>query len=67
MTGGGGNTFNTSVALPVPLTLAAVIVTLLVPVLVAVPLTSPVAVFTLNPAGKPLALKLVGVFVAAIW
>jgi hypothetical protein len=41
-------------------------VTLLFPVTFTVPLTSPVEVFTVRPAGKPLAPKLVGLFVAAI-
>ena len=55
------------VALPVPPALLALIVTLVVPVVVGVPLTCPVEVFTLKPAGNPVAAKLVGVLLAVIW
>jgi hypothetical protein len=45
-----------SVALPVPPALVALIVTLYVPVVVGVPEITPVVVFTLRPAGSPVAL-----------
>jgi hypothetical protein len=53
-----------SVALPVPPALVALMVTLYVPAVVGVPEISPVVVFTANPAGSPVALKLVGLLVA---
>ena len=56
-----------SVALPVPPALVALIVTLYVPAVVGVPEISPLVVFTVKPAGSPVALKLVGLFVAVIW
>jgi hypothetical protein len=46
--------------------LLAVIVTLVVPAVVAVPEITPVLVFTLKPGGSGLALKLVGLLVAVI-
>jgi hypothetical protein len=46
--------------------LVALIVTLVLPVALGVPLIKPVEVFTLKPAGKGVALKLVGLFVAVI-
>jgi hypothetical protein len=52
---GGGTSVIVRAALPVPLTLIALIVALVVPVDDMVPLISPVAVFTLNPKGNPLA------------
>ena len=55
-----------SVALPVPPALVALIVTLYVPAVVGVPEINPVLVSTLIPAGNPVALKLVGLFVAVI-
>ena len=55
MTGAGGNTVIVSVALPMPPALLALIVTLEVPSDAGVPLINPVPVFTLNPAGNPLA------------
>ena len=55
-----------SVALPVPPELVALMVTLYVPAVVGVPEINPVLVFTLKPAGSPVALKLVGLLVAAI-
>jgi hypothetical protein len=54
------------VALPVPPALVALIVTLYVPAVVGVPEIAPVLVFTLKPAGNPVALKLVGLLVAVI-
>ena len=55
------------VAVPVPMELVALRATLKVPTLVGVPLMRPVCVFTLKPAGSPLAPKLVGELVALIW
>jgi hypothetical protein len=66
MTGAAGLIVMTSVALPVPPALVALIVTLDVPVVVGVPEINPVLVFTDKPAGSPVALKLVGLFVAVI-
>jgi len=54
------------VALPVPPALVALMVTLYVPAVVGVPEINPVLVFTVNPAGSPVALKLVGLLVAVI-
>ena len=65
--GAGGTTVITSVAVPVPPALLALIVTLVVPVALGVPLITPVLVLTLNPAGNPVAPNLVGLFVPAIW
>jgi len=67
MTGGGGLIVKVKVAFPVPLPLVALIVTLYVPAVVGVPEISPFVVFTVKPAGSPVALKLVGLFVAVIW
>ena len=55
-----------SVALPVPPALVALIVTVYVPAVVGVPEITPVVVFTVNPPGSPVALKLVGLLVAVI-
>jgi len=44
------------VALPVPPELVALMVTLYVPAVVGVPEITPVVVFTLRPAGSPVAL-----------
>ena len=54
------------VALPVPPALVALMVTLYVPAVVGVPEINPVLVFTDRPAGRPVALKLVGLLVAVI-
>ena len=68
MTGGGGLTMViVRVALPVPPELVALIVTLNVPAVVGVPAINPVLVFTVKPAGSPVAAKLVGLLVAVIW
>ena len=56
-----------SVAEPVPAELVALSVTLKLPVTVGVPEMRPVAVLTESPAGRPVALKLVGLFIAVIW
>jgi len=67
MTGADGSTVTMRVAEPVPPALVALIVTLVVPDALGVPDIAPVLVLTLNPAGSPVALKLAGLFVAAIW
>ena len=66
MTGFAGLIVKVSVALPVPPALVALIVTLYVPAVVGVPEITPVVVFTVNPPGSPVALKLVGLLVAVI-
>jgi len=66
ITGVGGLIVKVSVALPVPPALVALMVTLYVPGVVGVPEISPVVVFTVKPAGSPVALKLVGLLVAVI-
>ena len=66
MTGVAGLIVKVSVALPVPPALVALMVTLYVPAVVGVPEINPVLVFTDKPAGSPVALKLVGLFVAVI-
>jgi hypothetical protein len=60
-------TVSVSVAVPVPPALVAPIVTLELPTAVGVPVMSPVAVATLKPAGNPVAVKLVGELLPAIW
>ncbi len=47
------------VAFPVPLPLVALMVTLYVPAVVGVPEIKPVEVFTVKPAGRPVALQVV--------
>jgi hypothetical protein len=66
ITGFAGLIVMTSVALPVPPALVALMVTLYVPAVVGVPEINPVLVFTVKPAGSPVALKLVGLLVAVI-
>jgi hypothetical protein len=56
----------TNVAVPVPAALVALRVTLKLPAAVGAPEMTPVLVLTDSPAGKPVALKLVGLFVAVI-
>lgn len=56
----------TNVAVPVPVAFVAPIVTLDVPAAVGVPVTDPVDVLTESPAGRPVALKLVGELLPAI-
>ena len=67
ITGAGGSTLIVKVLLPVPPIFVAVIVALVMPVEVAVPLITPATGSILKPAGKPVAPKLVGLLVAAIW
>jgi len=55
ITGANGFIVNVSVAVPVPLAFIALMVILEVPAVVGVPLITPVEVFTLKPAGKPVA------------
>ena len=66
MTGGGWLIVKLSVAVPVPPLLVALRATLNVPVTVGVPEINPVPVLTERPSGNPVALKLVGLFVAVI-
>ena len=61
-----GLTVKVSVKVPVPVTLLAEIVIVLVLAVVGVPEMTPVAVFTVRPAGNPVALKLVGVLFAVM-
>ena len=56
MVGTGLLIVRVSVALPVPPELVALIVTLLIPAVVGVPEITPVVVFTVKPAGSPVAL-----------
>jgi hypothetical protein len=55
-TGFGGLIVKVNVALPVPPELVALMVTLYVPAVVGVPEIKPVLVFTVKPAGNPVAL-----------
>jgi len=66
MTGVAGLTVRVRVAEPVPPAFMAEMVTELMPATVGVPLITPVVVSTLNPAGNPVALKLVGVWLAVM-
>jgi hypothetical protein len=66
MTGFGGLTVSVRTRDPVPSALVAEIVTEEAPTVVGIPLITPVTVFTESPTGSPSALKLVGLFVAAI-
>jgi hypothetical protein len=60
-------TVSVRVAVPVPVAFVALSVTVEVPAAVGVPEINPLPVFTDSPAGNPVALKLVGEFVAVIW
>ena len=64
--GGCGSTVNARIVVPVPVTLAALMVAFAVPAAVGVPEISPVLVLTLNPEGRPAAPKLVGLLLAVI-
>ena len=55
MTGVAGFTVRTSVAVPVPPALMALIVTLVVAAVVGLPEITPVVVLTVSPVGKPVA------------
>jgi hypothetical protein len=65
--GGAGSTVITSVLESPPPEVDAVTVTLVVPACEGVPLIIPRLLWRESPAGKGLAVKLVGEFVAAIW
>ena len=56
ITGASGFTVSVSVAVPLPPALVALRVTDEAPLPVGVPETKPVVVFTLKPAGRPVAL-----------
>jgi hypothetical protein len=58
---------NVNGRVPVPKVLVALSVMLEAPDVVGVPEISPVPVLTESPVGRPVALKLVGLLVAAIW
>jgi hypothetical protein len=66
MTGAGGLTVSVRVLVPVPPALVALKVMVEVATVVGVPEMTPVVVFTLNPVGNPVALKLVGILFAVI-
>ena len=66
MTGPAGLTVKVNALVPVPLALVALNVTLKVPAAVGVPEIKPVGFLTESPAGKPVALKLVGLLEAVI-
>jgi hypothetical protein len=55
------------VADPVPPALVAATVNVQEDAYAVVPVITPVVVFIVNPGGSPVALKLVGEFVAIIW
>jgi hypothetical protein len=57
---------NVSEALPVPALLVALSVTVALPAFVGVPVIKPESVFTVRPAGNPVAPKLLGELVAVI-
>ena len=61
-----GLTSSVKVALPVPPALVALRLTKNVPAVDGLPLIKPVPVSTVNPAGSPIALKLVGELIAVI-
>ena len=64
--GGAGAIVRANVAVPVPIALLALRPTLNVPAAVGVPEMIPVVVLTESPAGKPVALKLLGLLLAVI-
>jgi hypothetical protein len=64
--GGGVLMVKANVADPVPAALVALNATLDTPDAVGVPEMAPVAVLTESPAGRPVALKLVGLLLAVI-
>ena len=66
MTGVRGLTFRLSDWFPVPPSLLAEIVMVLVPAVVGVPEITPVLGSRLNPAGRSAAAKLVGALLAAM-
>ena len=66
ITGAATEIVSVRVAVPVPVAFVALSVTVDVPVAVGVPVINPLSGSTDRPAGKPVALKLVGEFVAVI-
>ena len=66
ITGVAGLIVIVRVLVPVPPAFVALKETELLPSAVGVPEITPVPVFTLRPVGSPVALKLVGVLLAAI-
>jgi hypothetical protein len=60
-------TVSVSVAVPVPALFVALSVMVETPPAVGVPEIRPVVVFTVRPAGRLVAPKLVGVLLAVIW
>jgi hypothetical protein len=64
---GTAETVSVSVAVPVPALFVALSVIVETPAAVGVPEIRPVVVFTVRPAGSPVAPKLVGVLLAVIW
>ena len=66
ITGVAGLIVRVSVAVPVPPALVALKLILELPAVVGVPEINPVAESMANPAGSPVALKLVGLLVAVI-
>jgi len=66
ITGVAGLIVRVSVAVPVPPALLALKLTVELPAVVGVPEINPVTVLIVKPPGSPVALKLVGLFVAVI-
>jgi hypothetical protein len=60
-------TVSVRVAVPVPAVFVALSVIVETPPAVGVPEIRPVVVFTVRPAGSPVAPKLVGLLLAVIW
>jgi len=60
-------TVSVSVAVPVPAMFVALSVIVETPPVVGVPEINPVVVFTVRPAGSPVARKLVGELLAVLW
>ena len=67
ITGVAGLIVRARVAVPVPPAFVALSVMFALPGAVGVPEIRPVTVSMDSPAGNPVALKLVGLFVAVIW
>ena len=66
MTGAVGVSVKVRVAVPVPPAFVALRLMFEFPVAVGVPEMTPVTVLMLRPAGNPMALKVVGLFVAVM-
>jgi len=67
MTGVAGLIVSDSVCVPVPFEFVALNRTLVLPATAGTPDICPVNVFIESPLGRPVALKLVGLFVPVIW